>query len=399
MELACDETVDGGAFRRGAVRLRARRFCRRLGAASASSRFRRSANPSPRRASKRVLKLEKAREESSARLVLVLAVRCLALDWLVNPYPKDAIFGQRYVVNKLLHAAPQFDYGFPKTVRSGDYPAFALSSDHHIYRSDRGTDFLACGYELEEVSVSYDQLLRLLLKDSGVAYSDATEALSRVRTCWVTQRMEDGYPFYLVMQAGEQVYLIVVLREMGHGRSWRPVVLFAPARRAEIQLSGAYLQRLLKIPVRTPRKTISRSTASVSGEENPDASGRSPLTGVRNGHEIGRRCRLPEITATSSAIRCSPSAKMRPAHRFCTRRGIGRNLETPFTAHRPYIVTKSLRGTRQLERRGRFPERCGASQSVAGRSSNGRRCFPENPRTAAPMSASTTPDGNEVPCD
>ncbi len=61
----------------------------------------------------------------------------------------------------------------------------------------------------EEVSVSYDQLLRLLLKDSGVAYSDATEALSRVRTCWVTQRMEDGYPFYLVMQAGDQVYLIV----------------------------------------------------------------------------------------------------------------------------------------------------------------------------------------------
>lgn len=205
VELACDETVT--AVLSGEERCDYAETLLRLSGQPPLFPLPAFSEPEPATRIKRVLSWKKPAKIVCAA-VLVLAV-VLGIGLLVNPYPKDAIFGQRYVVNKLLHAAPQFDYGFPKTVRSGDYPAFALSSDHHIYRSDRGTDFLACGYELEEVSVSYDQLLRLLLKDSGVAYSDATEALSRVRTCWVTQRMEDGYPFYLVMQAGEQVYLIV----------------------------------------------------------------------------------------------------------------------------------------------------------------------------------------------
>lgn len=279
VELACDETVT--AVLSGEERCDYAETLLRLSGQPPLFPLPAFSEPEPATRIKRVLSWKKPAKIVCAA-VLVLAV-VLGIGLLVNPYPKDAIFGQRYVVNKLLHAAPQFDYGFPKTVRSGDYPAFALSSDHHIYRSDRGTDFLACGYELEEVSVSYDQLLRLLLKDSGVAYSDATEALSRVRTCWVTQRMEDGYPFYLVMQAGEQVYLIVGYGKWGTeeaGVRW-----FFSLQRDELRSSYQELTAKIENTGTNPEENDIQIYGICMGEENPDLLAVA-FEGVRNGHEM-----------------------------------------------------------------------------------------------------------------
>lgn len=279
LELACDETVT--AVLSGEERCDYAETLLRLSGQPPLFPLPAFSEPEPATRIKRVLSWKKPAKIVCAA-VLVLAV-VLGIGLLVNPYPKDAIFGQRYVVNKLLHAAPQFDYGFPKTVRSGDYPAFALSSDHHIYRSDRGTDFLACGYELEEVSVSYDQLLRLLLKDSGVAYSDATEALSRVRTCWVTQRMEDGYPFYLVMQAGEQVYLIVGYGKWGTeeaGVRW-----FFSLQRDELRSSYQELTAKIENTGTNPEENDIQIYGICMGEENPDLLAVA-FEGVRNGHEM-----------------------------------------------------------------------------------------------------------------
>ena len=237
--------------------------------------------PEPEARIKRVLRWKKPAKLVCAA-VLVLAV-VLGAGLLVNPYPKEAIFDQRYVVSRLLYAAPQFDFSVPTDVRPDDYPAFALSSDHHIYRSDRGMDFLACGYELEEVSVSYDQLLRLLLKDSGIAYSDATEALSRVRTCWVTQRMEDGYPFYLVMQAGEQVYLIVGYGKWGTDKAG--VQWFFSLQRDELKNSYQELTAKIEATGTNPEENDIHIYGVYAGVENPDLLV-AAFEGVRNGHDI-----------------------------------------------------------------------------------------------------------------
>ncbi len=139
-----------------------------------------------------------------ARIICALAlvlVLLLGTGLAVNPYVKESIFDRRYAVSQLLYSSPQFDSAY-----QGDYLGFALCDDHTLYARIAGGSFRECG-ELREITLP-DWYLRDLFYDGWV--DDALlKALSGAQAVWLTQRIEDTYPFYLVLQTGKTVYLAV----------------------------------------------------------------------------------------------------------------------------------------------------------------------------------------------
>ena len=172
---------------------------------------------------------------------------------------------------------------------------------------------------------------------------------------------------------------------MGHGRSWRPVVLFAPARRAEIQLSGATAK--IENTGTNPEENDIQIYGICMGEENPDLLAVA-FEGVRNGHEMDGVAVFRDngdlFGYTLLSIREDASgAPLLYETRY------RQEFETPFTliaVHRDEIarVRASWNGV-ELSRLG--------GGGGGGGPFEWGGFFPENPRTAAPMSASTTPTG------
>ncbi len=155
--------------------------------------------PEPEKRIRRILSWKRpARIVCALALVLILL---LGTGLAVNPYVKESIFDRRYAVSQLLYSSPQFDSAY-----QGDYLSFALSDDHTLYARIAGGSFLECG-ELRKITLP-DWYLRDLFYDGWV--DDALlKALSGAQAVWLTQRMEDTYPFYLVLQTGKTVYLAV----------------------------------------------------------------------------------------------------------------------------------------------------------------------------------------------
>ena len=213
VELACDETVT--AVLSGEERCDYAETLLRLSGQPPLFPLPAFSEPEPATRIKRVLCWKKPAKIVCAA-VLVLAV-VLGIGLLVNPYPKKAIFGQRYQANALLYTAPQFDF----TYVGGPYPAYVISENYMLYEKQPGTSFNECG-GLQEISLSSKQLLALFDADwmapeggwqppSGdLLEPDVRAQLSRVKTGWLCKRgAEPQTPFYLVMQSGKQLLLAV----------------------------------------------------------------------------------------------------------------------------------------------------------------------------------------------
>lgn len=167
---------------------------------------------------KRILRILHWKKPAKIAVILALVlVLLLGTGLAVNPYSKKAIFGQRYQADALLYTAPQFDF----TYVGGPYPAYMFSENHMLYEKQPGTSFNECG-GLQEISLSSKQLLALfdadwMAPDGGwqppsgdLLEPDVRKQLSWVKSGWLCKRgSEPQSPFYLVMQSGKQLLLVV----------------------------------------------------------------------------------------------------------------------------------------------------------------------------------------------
>ena len=205
VELACDEAVTAALS--DSARCDYAETLLRLSGENPLFPLPAFSEPEPATRIKRVLSWKKPAETLCA-LVLVLAI-VFGVGLLVNPYPKEAIFDQRYQVGKSLYEAPQFDYSY----RADDYPFYVLTKDHVLYAREPGQGFAECG-ALQEVNFSREECLRLI-QHGGLTAEGTYDALSRVNTCWLLNKPKGMYSFYLVMQAKQEVFLIIGAGDWG----------------------------------------------------------------------------------------------------------------------------------------------------------------------------------------
>lgn len=197
VDLACDETVTAALS--DSARCDYAETLLRLSGENPLFPLPAFSEPEPEARIKRVLRWKKPAETLCAA-VLVLAI-VFGAGLLVSPYPKEAIFDQRYVVSGILYAHKQYDF----TYSPGAYPCFSLTKDHLLYERQPGGSFDICG-ELQETKLEGSKLLSIF--DPEWTDDVSVRAMLRpIKSGWLVQEGDSSNTFALVLRSGSRVLL------------------------------------------------------------------------------------------------------------------------------------------------------------------------------------------------